>query len=59
MLKFFKRRSDRRALEPCPADVSVADMNPELRIRDLRDDPRLRRALGLDRESATRLLEAA
>jgi hypothetical protein len=59
MLKFFKRRPRRRELEPYRADVSVADTNPELHIRDLRDDPRLRRALGLDLEPAVRLLDAA
>ncbi len=59
MLKFFKRRSRRRELVPYRAAVSVADSNPDLRIRDLRDDPRLRRALGLDHEPAARLCEAA
>lgn len=48
MLKFFKRRTDRRELEPYHAASSVADDNPELHIRDLRDNPRLRRAMGLD-----------
>ncbi len=59
MLKFFKRRARRRELKLWHADVSVAATNPELRIRDLRDDPRLRRALGLDHEPAGRLLDAA
>ena len=44
MLKFFRRR--RHTTEPTLP--SLADTNPELRIRNLLDDPGLRRAMGLE-----------
>ena len=45
MLKFFRRR-ERTTTEPVLP--SLADTNPDLRIRNLLDDPGLRRAMGLD-----------
>lgn len=45
MLRFFRRRN--RRAQSTPAG-SVADHNPELRIRNLLDDPALRRVMGLD-----------
>lgn len=65
MLKFPKRRSrsrrrrHRRALQPYRAELSVVDTNPDLRIRDLRDDPRMRRALGLDERPSVNILDGA
>lgn len=47
MLKFFRRR-ERTTAEP----TSFADTNPDLRIRNLLEDPGLRRAMGLDTEFA-------
>ena len=46
MLKFFRRRGERTTDEPTVP--SLADTNPDLRIRDLLDDPGLRRAMGLE-----------
>ena len=46
MLKFRKPTA--------PVDAGSLADRPELRIRDLRDDPRLRRAMGLDTPSSSR-----
>lgn len=48
MLKFRLRR--RRNAPP-----TLSSDHPDLRIRDLRDDPRLRRAMGLDESEPTAL----
>lgn len=48
MLKFRLRR--RRTVR-----AAGSPANPDLRIRDLRDDPRLRRAMGLDETEPTAL----
>lgn len=44
MLKFRRRR---RAVDETPNVSSLLD-RPDLQIRNLLDDPRLRRAMGLD-----------
>lgn len=59
MLRFFKRRPRRRELVPYRTAVSVADTNPDLRIRNLLDDPGLRRSLGLDAPWPAPVLETA
>jgi hypothetical protein len=46
MLRFFRRRRSQRPVSPGAG--SVADHNPDLRIRNLLDDPALRRVMGLD-----------
>ena len=56
MLKFFRRR-ERTTDEPTM--LSLADTNPDLRIRDLLDDPGLRRAVGLEPSDAQRHAVAA
>ena len=46
-LNSLRRRNHSRALTPYETTDSVALRNPDLAIRNLLDDPRLQRALGL------------
>lgn len=57
MLKFFRRRHHaHRPLVRYETDLSVADTNPDLKIRNLLDDPALRRVMGLDEATVTSLV---